>query len=45
MNKALPEQMLLMEKRKIGVFLAFKKMVFEHIKKVVTCGRSEIEKR
>lgn len=46
MNEALIEQMLLMEKGRIGVFLAlFLVFFFEHIKKVVTCGRSKIKRR
>lgn len=43
MNEALIEQMLLMEKGRIGVFLAL--FFFEHIKKIVTCGRSKIKRR
>lgn len=47
MNRALSEQMFLVEKKgRIGVFLAFKKKIlFEHIKKTVACGKSGMERQ
>lgn len=46
MNRALSEQMFLVgKKRQNWSFSCFKKILFEHIKKTVACGKSGMERQ